>query len=263
MKMNSKFAYLAAASFGLSAFQASGADVDVIATQTAFNSTYGLDTLAADTTWTPDNVYILTDRLYVPNGLTLTIEPGTKIYSTFDDKGTTAGETATEDDSVGAVIVARGGRIVADGTAEEPIIFDALQTLEAEKGVDLAYDPDDVAGPAPTATTSALWGGVVILGNAYVARTDENGENIGNDIIEGFTPSGATDVDGDGSDILEYGYDAQFARDDVDDSGILRYVSIRHGGIFLWTGQRDQRSDPWWRGKWNDGGIHRSGGQQR
>ncbi|GHC64125.1 hypothetical protein GCM10007100_34730 [Roseibacillus persicicus] len=212
------------------ALTANAADIDVIATQTAVNATYGLETLAGNTTWTADNVYILTDRLYVPNGLTLTIEPGTKIYSTFDDKGTTSGDSATEDDSVGALIVARGGQLIANGTAAQPIVFDALQTLEAERGVDLSYDSDSIVGPAPTATTSGLWGGVIILGNAYVARTDENGENIGDDIIEGFTPAGATDTDDDGSDILEYGYDAQFARDDADDSGVLRYVSIRHGG---------------------------------
>ena len=124
--------------------------VDVIETQTAQNATYGVDTLSGNQIWTADKTYILTDRVYVPNGVTLTIEPGTKIYSTFDNKNTTTGSDATNDDSVGVLIIARGGKIMAQGTETAPIVFDALQSLEAELGVDLPYDPDTIAGPAPS-----------------------------------------------------------------------------------------------------------------
>ena len=212
---------------------AQAADIDVIADQTAFNASFGLDTLAADTTWTKDNVYILTDRLYVPDGLTLTIEAGTKIYSTTDDNGT-PGDTS--DDKVGALIVSRGGMLNAAGTAAEPIIFDALETLEAERGVDLPYDADNVTGPKPTASSAGLWGGVVVLGNAYIASTNSSGVNIGNSIIEGFVPTGFVDSDSDGRpDILEYGFDGIHAQDDADNSGVLQYISIRHGGFEFGT----------------------------
>lgn len=216
---------------------AQAADIDVMATQTSLNPVYGLNTLTADTTWTKDNVYIMTDRVYIPNGVTLTIEPGTKIYSTFDDQDTPEDKS---DDEVGTLIVARGGMLIADGTASEPIVFDAIQTLEAERGVDHPLDNDSLIGPEPTVGSTGLWGGVVVLGNAYVANTAGDGTNIGNKLIEGFVPTGFVDGDGDGRpDALEYGFDlttntheggTTFAQDDEDNSGIIRYVSIRHGG---------------------------------
>ena len=213
---------------------AKAADVDVVATQVAFNATYGVATLpAGNTTWTADNTYILTDRVFVPNGSTLTIEPGTKIYSTFDNKGTTAANQ-TGDDTVGSVIVARGGQIFAEGTAAKPIVFDALQTLEAEIGQDLPYDTDSVigvAGNAPGRTDNAFWGGVIILGNASISLIDAASNAVRNDVIEGNSPASAVNSYGDAfSDILEYGYDGLFAQDDADNSGVFRYVSIRHGG---------------------------------
>jgi len=217
---------------------ASAEDIDVITTQTANNPIYGLDTLSGDTTWTKDNVYILTDRLYVPTGVTLTIEPGTKIYSTVTNIGN---DSDSSNDLVGAIIVCRGGMIDAAGTAAEPIVFDALQTLEAERGMDLSFDADDVAGPKPTASTNGLWGGIVVLGDAYIAVTDSNGDNIGNKIIEGFVPTGFVDGDNDTRpDVLEYGFDSTtgantFAQDDADNSGTLRYISIRHGGYEFGT----------------------------
>ena len=205
--------------------------VDVIETQTTQNATYGVRTLSGNQTWTADKTYIMTDRVYVPNGVTLTIEAGTKIYSTFDDKGTTTGTDATNDDSVGVLIIARGGKIMAQGTETKPIIFDALQSLEAELGADLPYDPDTIVGPAPTATTTALWGGVIMLGNASISLVDASQQPVRNDIIEGFTPASAVDSDNDGfSDILEYGYDGQFAQNNASNSGVFSYVSIRHGG---------------------------------
>jgi hypothetical protein len=137
------------------------------------------------------------------------------------------------------VIVARGAQIFAEGTAANPIVFDAVQTLEAELGVDLPYDADSVvgvAGNAPGRTTTALWGGVIILGNASISLIDSSGQPVRNDVIEGSAPASAVDNDdGDGTgdgftDILEYGYDGFFAQDNADNSGVFRYVSIRHGG---------------------------------
>ncbi|MGE9270657.1 MAG: thrombospondin type 3 repeat-containing protein [Verrucomicrobiales bacterium] len=232
----SRLALMATAGTSLVA-SAYAADVDVVATQTVDNSVYGVKTLPADTTWTKDNVYILTDRVYVPAGVTLTIEPGTKIYSSYTNVGD---DDDTSNDLVGSLIICRGGMLDADGTADEPIVFDAIQTLEAEMGVDLSYDEDSLVGPKPTVTSNGLWGGVVVLGNAYIAVTDSNGDNIGNKIIEGFVPTGFVDGDGDTRpDVLEYGWDSTtntqpggttFAQDDSDNSGTIRYVSIRHGG---------------------------------
>lgn len=219
---------------GLSTLSGLAADVDVLATQTTFDAFYGVDVLSADTIWTKDNVYILTDRLYVKAGSNLTIEPGTKVYGTSDDAGT-PGDFS--DDTVGAIIVARGAKLIANGAPDAPIVFDALQSLEAERGMDLSYDPDLVAGPAPDQTTGGLWGGIIMLGSAYISSTDGSGINIGNNIIEGFLPATAEDNDSDGrDDILEYGFDATFPRNDEDSSGVVRYVSIRHGGYEVGDG---------------------------
>jgi hypothetical protein len=100
----------------------------------------------ADTTWTNDNTYILTDKAYVVGNSTLTIEPGTTI---------TGGGLGS------ALVITRGSRLVAEGTAAEPIVF----TSNIPVGL---RDPGD-------------WGGVVLLGAANI--------NVGEGQIEGL-PAG-------------------------------------------------------------------------
>ncbi|MEO6168135.1 MAG: hypothetical protein ABIO46_14515, partial [Chitinophagales bacterium] len=65
--------------------------------------------IAASTTWTKDNIYLLSGFVYVNNGATLTIEAGTLIKGDKFSKG--------------ALIISRGAKLVADGTAAEPIVF--------------------------------------------------------------------------------------------------------------------------------------------
>src|SRR5687768_3462831 len=103
-----------------------------------------------------------------------------------------------------ALVITRGAQIFAEGTLEEPIIFTAVS--------DDVNDPSDL-GP----TDNALWGGIVILGNGI---TQKNGNAEVN--IEGIPlsePRGA------------YG-----GTDNTDNSGVLKYVSIRHGGRQIATG---------------------------
>ena len=99
------------------------------------------------------------------------------------------------------LIVARGGTIIAEGQPNNPIIF----TVEG----------DDLKGSVPL-EARGLWGGVIILGNATI--NTESGE----DLIEGIPISEPRGV---------YG-----GTDDDDNSGILRYVSIRHGGTDIGEG---------------------------
>src|SRR5690606_31479036 len=68
--------------------------------------------IAADETWTSDKTYILGGRIAVLTGATLTIEPGTLIKG---QAGTGANATA--------LLIARGAKLMAEGTAEKPIIF--------------------------------------------------------------------------------------------------------------------------------------------
>lgn len=151
-----------------------------------------------NTTWTNDNIYQLNQKVVVDNGATLTIEPGTIIKGT---PGT--GSLAS------ALIVARGAKINAVGTANSPIIFTSTSdniTCGQTAGTNL--DEND----------RGLWGGLIILGNAPCSFSGDITEAQ----IEGIP---ADDTFG-----LYGGTDAS------DNSGVISYVSIRHGGALIGEG---------------------------
>lgn len=141
-------------------------------------------------TWFADHEYILEGFVFVNDGQVLTIEPGTVIRAR-EGQGNAAS----------ALIVSRGGKIVAEGTPSEPIIF----TVEG----------DDLAGSVPV-EARGLWGGVIILGSAPLNVSG------GEARIEGIPLYETRGIYG--------GYDEK------DNSGILRYVSIRHCGTSLGEG---------------------------
>jgi len=155
-------------------------------TETIRDNGWGVGT----TTWTKDKDYLIEGFVYVNDGQVLTIDPGTVIRAK-----TGQGSAAS------ALIVARGGAILAEGTSSDPIIF----TVEG----------DDLEGSVPI-DAKGLWGGVIILGNA---RLNLSG---GEAHIEGIPVSEPRGV---------YG-----GNDDDDNSGIFRYVSIRHGGTNIGEG---------------------------
>lgn len=119
-------------------------------------------------TLTKDKKYLIKGQVFVRNGQVLTIEPGTVIF----------GDKATR----GTLVIDRGGKMIADGTKEEPIVL----TSNQEPGV---RDRGD-------------WGGLVILGKANV--------NQPNPAIEGITPevnfgtSFSSEFDDDNSGIYRY-----------------------------------------------------------
>ena len=71
-------------------------------------------TLTENKTLTADKVWTLKGYVYVPEGITLTIEAGTKVVSDVTEKG--------------ALCIERGGKIYANGTAEQPIVFTSGQS---------------------------------------------------------------------------------------------------------------------------------------
>ena len=146
----------------------------------------------ANVEWTADNEYVLNGLVFVGEGSSLTIQPGTVV------KGKPGqGENAS------ALVVARGGKIFAAGTADKPIIF----TAEA----------DDVSNPNDLPLNArGLWGGVIILGRASL--NSQPGETP----IEGIPTTEPRGI---------YGGD-----DDGDNSGVFRYASIRHGGTDIGAG---------------------------
>ncbi|MEQ1747131.1 MAG: T9SS type A sorting domain-containing protein, partial [Saprospiraceae bacterium] len=145
-------------------------------------------------TWTKDKTYIVDGLTFIDSCATLTIEAGTVVkFTPRADVGNPS-----------ALIVAVGGKIFANGTAAEPIIF----TAEADD----VNNPTDL-GPKD----NALWGGLALLGRGI---TQKNG-------VSPVQLEGIPTTEPRGS----YG-----GNNNADNSGVLRYVSIRHGGRQIASG---------------------------
>ena len=124
--------------------------------------------ITSNTTWENNKIYVLNGFVYVTNNATLTIQPGTVI------KGDQA--------SKGSLIVTRGAKIIADGTASQPIVFTSDQPVGSRSYGD--------------------WGGLIILGKAPV--NEPGGVKLiegGIDPLKGLY--GGTDA-ADNSGILRY-----------------------------------------------------------
>ena len=112
--------------------------------------------------------YHLSGFVYVKNNATLTIEPGTIIKGVSNTRAT--------------LIIERGSKIMAAGTADKPIVF--------------------TSDKSPGQRATGDWGGIVIAGNA---KTNKHDEGTGVGIAEGGigTKYGGTD-DNDNSGVLQY-----------------------------------------------------------
>ncbi|WP_452220180.1 hypothetical protein [Lacinutrix salivirga] len=154
--------------------------------------------ISADETWTKDKIYRLNQKVVIDNGVTLTIQKGTIIKGS---PGT--GSLAS------ALIVAKGGKINAVGTAEEPIIFTSTSdniSIGQTYGTNLGVND------------RGLWGGILILGNAPCSFSGDVEEIQ----IEGIPADDTFGLYG-GSEV-------------TDNSGVLQYISIRHGGALIGEG---------------------------
>lgn len=123
--------------------------------------------VTTNTTWTSNNTYLLTGTVYVDSGVTLTIQPGTVIR----------GNDAIANS---CLIIKRSGRIIAQGTATNPIVFTSNKSI-GSRGL-------------------ADWGGIIILGRATT--------NVGIGQVEGLAADPANQYggsdDNDNSGILSY-----------------------------------------------------------
>jgi hypothetical protein len=136
--------------------------------------------ISVDTTWTKNKIYVLQGYVFVTGG-TLTIEAGTTI------KG----------QSGSALTVTKNAKMVAAGTAAEPVVFTSASATPA----------------------SGDWGGVVMLGKAPINVTG------GTNLIEGFAASFG--------DRVSYGGGA--SPDPAHNCGSLRYTRIEYAGFALST----------------------------
>ncbi|MDR2468971.1 MAG: hypothetical protein LBD27_00605 [Tannerella sp.] len=116
-------------------------------------------------------VYTMVGWIYVEEGATLTIEPGTII------KGTDISYDGRKAATGSSLIISRGARIHAEGTSTEPIVF----TSAKPKGERQATD----------------WGGIIICGKAR--------NNQGKMTIEGgIEADHGGDDDNDNSGVMRY-----------------------------------------------------------
>jgi hypothetical protein len=104
-------------------------------------------TIASNTTWTKNNVYLLQGLVYVDSLVTLTIEPGTVIR----------GDANT---IISTLIIQRGATIIANGTPCNPIVFTSSRAAGSRVKGD--------------------WGGIIVLGRGITnLGTNVNVEGIG------------------------------------------------------------------------------------
>ena len=149
-----------------------------------------------DATWSAARIYELQGRVVVADGDTLTIEPGTIIKGGY-------GQGANSS----VIVVAQGGYIEALGTATDPIIMTSIADNIAL---------GEHAGTNLDETDAGLWGGLIVLGYAPISADASTA------LIEGLPANEPYAIYG-GSDA-------------TDNSGIIQYVSVRHGGTMIGDG---------------------------
>ncbi|MEO7800404.1 MAG: hypothetical protein ABIR81_00310 [Ginsengibacter sp.] len=140
--------------------------------------------ITANRTLSAAKTYKLRGLVYVTNGAILTIEPGTKIVGELGKQG--------------GLIITRSSKIIADGTADKPIVFTSEATTPARGD----------------------WSGLVILGNAPTNASFNGVQGVG--AVEG----GINNSDNLGL----YGTPSTQGQNPADNSGILRYVRIEYAG---------------------------------
>jgi hypothetical protein len=116
-------------------------------------------------TLTADKKYLLKGQVFVREGQVLTIEPGTVV---FGDKATRA-----------TLIIDKGGRLEANGTASQPIVFTSAQPAGIRDRGD--------------------WGGLVILGRANNNQIEPAIEGINPAVTFGTNNNTANDDDSSGT----------------------------------------------------------------
>ncbi|HEX6890012.1 MAG TPA: hypothetical protein VF141_04950, partial [Chryseolinea sp.] len=124
--------------------------------------------------------YLIKGQTFIPDGVTVTIPAGTVIKG---DKASKA-----------VLVVQPGGKLIANGTSTNPVVFTSAQAVgERDRGD---------------------WGGIVMLGNAWVNQTALPA-------IEGITPS------------QNYGNITSPTTNADQNAGTLTFVRIEYAGIEL------------------------------
>jgi hypothetical protein len=100
--------------------------------------------IRANTVWSKDTIYLLRGFVYVATNYTLTIQPGTVIRGAGPERDPEGLSRA------GTLIVERVGKLIADGTASEPIVFTSSKAAGQRNYGD--------------------WGGIILIGKSLINR---------------------------------------------------------------------------------------------
>jgi PKD repeat protein len=154
--------------------------------------------ITTNTTFYADSIYVINGYVYVKNNATLSIQPGTII------KGNANKAT---------LIITRNGKIEANGTKNQPIVFTSSKPAGQRNKGD--------------------WGGLVILGKATLNRPTDCSTCPGAAVAAaeaGIQNAVEGDVDNTAGDAL-YG-----GTDDNHNAGTLRFVRIEYAGTVITPG---------------------------
>lgn len=221
--------------------------------------------VTTNTTWgnaTNSSPIILDGPIYVKSGAVLTILPGTVIRG---QPRRSAGDGAGA--APGSLVVTRDGFVNANGNAGNPIIFTtaAVDNITQDSaGNQTSATPDGIPDYETAATPAFLVGTTgsgdnfydatpktsplsprasgAIVGSTAASGTDANCELWGGLIILGSAPTNlddsATGVAREGQiEGLTASADSTYGGDiPNDNSGIFRYISVRHGGEEIGSG---------------------------
>ncbi|MDF7823129.1 hypothetical protein P4B35_03835 [Pontiellaceae bacterium B12227] len=150
--------------------------------------------------------YSLTNQVYVTAGASLTIEAGVIFKS-----------------DQGSIAVSRGGQIFVQGTRDNPVIMTSIH--------------DDLATWRASANE---WGNLTICGNGLISASHYGGVPVvgssGNPNPK--QPDGTADKAMEGLSAAFPGDTRHFygGNNDMDDSGSIKYLSLRYGGKVLGLG---------------------------
>jgi hypothetical protein len=165
-----------------------------------------------------DTVYQIGDagngEVHVRNGATLTIQPGTRLEGWYGTQVYGAGGVGA---GQGTLNIMRDGRIVADGTALQPIVMTCvLPTLAGPNG--------EAAGTR----FPGCWGGLILFGNATI-NSDSPTSSIttatADGVLAGRSAAGCLQEVDESNNAEHYG-----GCNDADSTGVLRYVRSEFGG---------------------------------
>jgi hypothetical protein len=250
--------------------------------------------ITSDQRWTRDKVYVIDRLTFVDAGVNIVIEPGTLVRCEIHTVNGDATAPSKPSDP-GTLIIAVGAKIIANGTADAPIIFTSIDDPNVPGGFDTIppyenygtpsvgtdIEPGDgitaivntqrilrTGGTLTGSVTNAeysysggspgvnlkdysgdkkhsydgLWGGIVLCGDARISYGLFSGlpDDIAGGLKDPTSSATATANGGEGRQYVEglqaFGTIAMYGGlDDVDNSGVMRFVSNRYGGYVLFS----------------------------